>query len=442
MAAAESAGAPLSAPSEPPRQSSLRWEIVGELPDRSGGGVTATNLGVGGAFAGVHDGALIIAGGSNFPIAEGESLWSDKTGRVLYGDIWVATFEAQSSGNPPALSWHATDVRLPSPRAYGASASHASGVVLVGGNDGNAVTSETLLLRWDAVTRQLRSFRLPDLPVPSSEGGAAVIGDSLYLLAGHDGVRETADLYSLDLGPLSAALFDRVAGDGADLLSHVGPWRRLAPIPAPPGQSRARSKMMVAAQSDGEATRLYVMGGQRLVAPGESDEAVPVSCDPEHPRVLFLQDVWAFTPAPGSVGGSWRRMADIMIAGDEGGRAAGTAVAVGQTEILLLASAKGDLIRKVFGELKAGWADYPGHPGFERQALIYDAHGDVWSAAGLAPMVADPLGGTKHPVCAAAVTTQAVQLGGRVILPSGEVRPRVRTPAIWAIDHSSQRRRH
>ncbi|SVD81223.1 uncharacterized protein METZ01_LOCUS434077, partial [marine metagenome] len=44
----------------------LEWKPLPDLPDP---------IGVAGPFVGVHNDALIVAGGANFPVPEGESLW-------------------------------------------------------------------------------------------------------------------------------------------------------------------------------------------------------------------------------------------------------------------------------------------------------------------------------------------------------------------------------
>ena len=59
------------------------------------------------------------------------------------------------------------------------------------------------------------------------------------------------------------------------------------------------------------------------------------------------------------------------------------------------------------------------HPGFPKQAWSYQTRTDRWSHAGSTP--------------ANQVTTIAVEWNGSIIMPSGEVRPRVRSAAVWRI---------
>jgi SSS family transporter len=59
------------------------------------------------------------------------------------------------------------------------------------------------------------------------------------------------------------------------------------------------------------------------------------------------------------------------------------------------------------------------HPGFPKEALAYHTITDTWTSAGAIPR--------NH------VTTIAVEWDGAIIVPSGEVRPRVGSPQVWSI---------
>jgi N-acetylneuraminic acid mutarotase len=60
------------------------------------------------------------------------------------------------------------------------------------------------------------------------------------------------------------------------------------------------------------------------------------------------------------------------------------------------------------------------HPGFAKTALAYDPATDAWFESEGSP--------------AGPVTTVAVTWRDRLIIPTGEVRPGVRTPAVWSTD--------
>ena len=123
---------------------------------------------------------------------------------------------------------------------------------------------------------------------------------------------------------------------------------------------------------------------------------------------VFLRDVWRFDPARNQ----WQQRASAPVA-----IAAGGAAQVARGIIAVVSGDDGQLFDQT-DRLRDR------HPGFARRAWIYDAAGDRWSSGGETP--------------ANQVTTPPVALpgplhGNRVILASGEVRPRVRTDKVWEI---------
>ena len=158
-------------------------------------------------------------------------------------------------------------------------------------------------------------------------------------------------------------------------------WREL---PAWPGPSRALN--ITATQHDGFHDGIYVMSGRREDAGG----------------IEFLTDVWEYVPALDE----WKSRAEtprpIM---------AGMGIGWGQSHIFVLGGADGSMFDKA-DVLKDD------HPGFPKEAFAYHTITDTWTSAGALP--------ANH------VTTVPVQWGDRMIIASGEVRPRVRSPKIWA----------
>ena len=60
--------------------SRLSSKALPDLPDA---------IGMAGPFVGVHRDALIVAGGANFPVPEGEDLW--EVPKIYHADAWVLT---------------------------------------------------------------------------------------------------------------------------------------------------------------------------------------------------------------------------------------------------------------------------------------------------------------------------------------------------------------
>ena len=344
----------------------LRWEPLSALPEA---------LGLGGPVVGVHNDALIVAGGANFP----EPVWdNDKQWRA---EAWVLVKDG--AGGYEWLSGFALD----RPLAYAACVSTEHGVACLGGTDGETTFESCFLLQWDPEARQLNQVPLPSLPEPCAYGAAARIGDAVYLAGGQRGATlETAltNFWRLDLSQRDA---------GASFQWEV--------LPGWPGPARAFN--LTVAQHNGFDDCIYVISGRC------TKEA---ATETETPGVRFLTDTYEFNPQ--RHGEPWRRRVDVPHC-----VMAGTAAALGQSHIFVLSGADGTLMART-DELKLA------HPGFPKRVLAYHTITDTWIDAGATP--------------ANQVTTPAVVWDGAVILASGEIKPRVRTSAVWAVAPVEQQR--
>ena len=346
----------------------LDWQPLPALPDA---------IGVAGPFVGSHGGGLIVAGGANFAAADAPDLW--ERAKQYSAAAFVLAPRAGGSG----YAWR-SGFALDRPVAYGASASTPAGVVCVGGEDGNQVVADACLLTWNAESGTLAQQPLPPLPAATTAGGAALVGSHVYVVGGQAGLgldSATAQVWRLDVTKLGSA-------------GHA--WE---PLPDLPGGPRAFP--LVAAQHDGFTDCLYVIGGRRQ-KPGTGDAAM----------VEPLADCHEFNPArfAADPATAWRRRADPPTP-----LMAGTAAAFGQSHLIVLAAADGELAKKIAADPEFAKR----HPGFPRRAWAYHTITDTWTSAG------------ETPACP--VTTPAVAFDGGVVLASGEVRPRVRTNEVWRI---------
>jgi len=327
----------------------LKWQELTPIPD---------TLGLAGPFVGVHNDALIVAGGANFPtpVWESDKVWHDQ----IY--VWT---EAEQRWLKAAT--------LQQPSAYGCSVSTPHGVVCLGGNDSHSTFSDCFLLQWDSQKQSIVSRELPPLPQPCAYGAATRIGDVIYVAGGqtmNSLDSATNNFWALDLSQMETAEFR---------------WRELPDIPGP-----GRAFNLTARQHNGFEDCIYVISGR--------------TADPNSPGgVRFLQDVWAYVPSTRN----WKRCSDVPRC-----VMAGTAIDSGQSHLFVFG---GDDGRNFFraDELKED------HPGFPREALAYHTITDRWSSAGPTPI--------------AQVTTTAVRWQNRIVIPTGEVRPRVRTPQVWSV---------
>jgi N-acetylneuraminic acid mutarotase len=351
-------------PAEP-----LAWQPLPALPDA---------LGVAGPFVGIHAGALIVAGGANFPVAAGEDRWAAP--KRWHAATWVLpAAESQPS------AWQAA-APLDRPLASGAVASIPQGVVCIGGDDGTAATAEVFLLTWDPAAGTLARRPLPRLPGPLTSAGAAAIGSVVYVAGGQHGpglATAGAGFLRLDLSGL-----DRL-GPGVPV-----PGLRWEPLPDVPGGPRS---LPVVVAAGGPRPRVHVMSGRRRRDGGAAN------------AIDALVDHHAFDPGDfrADQSGGWHRRADLPRP-----TMAGSAAPLGARHLIVVSGDDGALWEKTATLRDA-------HPGFPPFALRHDTVADVWE-----PLPAPPV----HQLA-----TPAVALADGFILVSGEVRPRWRSPATWRV---------
>ena len=325
-------------------------------------------LGVAGPFVGVDNDALIVAGGANFPVP----IWeNDKQWR---DNIYV--LQKTNENDATKYQW-LNGGRLPRPIAYGASVSTEHGIVCIGGNDSEQTYDDVFLMQWDPTTKQIGIEPLPPLPEPCAFTTAACIGDTVYVASGQSGAGlETAtnNFWALDMS-------DYANSEGKDQLA----WKIL---PACPGPSRILS--VTVAQHNGTTDCIYVMSGRRQDSGG---------------NVELLKDVWEFNPNAQREQNPWRQREDVPHC-----IMAGPAVAIGQSHIFVLGGDDGEHFG-LADELKDT------HPGFFKNALAYHTITDTWITAG--------------PLPANHVTTTAVKWDDVIVIATGEIRPRLRSPKIY-----------
>lgn len=373
-----SATEPLCADEIPnPVKQSLEWTKLPNLPD---------SIGVAGPYVGVSKGALIVAGGANFPVSEGQDLW--EVPKVWHDEIWVLPNSKDNA------QWQGP-FHLDRPRAYGGVVTTPDGIVCIGGNDDKEVFADVFLLRWNSTAKKIEQVKLPDLPNPIAFTAATLIGETVYVAGGQ-----------LEAGLDSASSnfwrMDMSTYDGTAQSVH---WKALPTWPGP-----ARAFNLVVAQHNGFDDCVYVISGRHQgKEPGGS--------------IKPLRDVYEFNPGhydpsaydsstgtytgDGEVAEPWRRRADSPVP-----VMAGTAASVGQSHIFVLSGADGTLFHKA-DELRDD------HPGFPTKSWSYHTITDTWIQAGQIPNNQ--------------VTTTAVKWNDAIIVASGEVRPRVRTPAVWQV---------
>lgn len=328
------------------------------------------NLGLAGAFSGLigdKKHLLFIAGGANFALP----VWENS--KKYHNNIYVLYLDDKTNSH-----WLEIDAKLNTPLAYGAVAQTDHGLICLGGHNESQVSDEVFMVSWDEHKQQVVFNNLPSLPAPSTMGKAAIIGRHLYYFGGQSGLgleSATNSLWRLNI---------------SDLASISAPsWEILPPLPGP-----TRVVHIMAAQYNGRNEALYVISGRRLKDNYSGSEPYEL-----------LKDVWEFDPAKLDQEKSWTRKADVPVC-----VMAAPAVAYGQSHIFVLGGADGSLIYQA-DSLK----DL--HPGFPKKAWAYHTITDTWTSLGDLPLNL--------------VTTNAVIWNNDILVSSGEMRPRTRSPKIF-----------
>ncbi|MEN3943887.1 hypothetical protein WJU23_21475 [Prosthecobacter sp. SYSU 5D2] len=223
------------------------WTSLPALPDTEG---------FAGSFAGVAGGALLVAGGTNFP---DKRPWEGGT-KVWYDTVYAL-------GQPDG-KWKKAG-RLPKPNGYGVSITTPDGLACIGGGDLESNFRDVFRLRY--TNGKLTTQALPLLPQPCAFMAGAEMDGILYVAGGISTPTATtalSTLWALDLKQVDKG------------------WKELPPCPGP-----ARILATMAAH-DGV---LYFISGASLKADADGK-----------PAREWLSDAWSYRPNQG-----WKKIADI-----------------------------------------------------------------------------------------------------------------------------------
>jgi N-acetylneuraminic acid mutarotase len=165
-----------------------------------------------------------------------------------------------------------------------------------------------------------------------------------------------------------------------DLSAEPLHWQELEPWPGP-----ARMLSVSAVVDD----HFYLLSGVDLAADAAGQ-----------PVRQYLTDAYRFHPLRG-----WSRIADLPRAV---AAAPSPALSTGRFQFMVVGGDAGSSI---------GFQPISRHPGFSSHICVYDTASNIWSQVGQTP--------------ASRVTTTTVKWGDQWWIPSGEVRPGVRSPEVW-----------
>lgn len=340
------------------------WSQKPSIPDREG---------FASPIAGISHGALLVAGGANFPDAKP---WEGGK-KVYYDRVYILEEAKDRSDSEPVKQsellssytnpWKEVG-RLPRPMAYGVSVTWRDRVLCAGGNDQDRVLDEVFAL--ELLDGKVVVTALPSLPVPLTNACGGMLGDT-WIVCG--GIEQRVD---------------QAATSNAWRLDLANPkprWESIDPIPGP-------SRMLaMSAVADGS---FWVIGGvelRSLETPDGKDRSL---------KRHYLSDAYRWSSDRG-----WRRAADLP-----------TTLAAGPTPCP--SDAEG--IYVVGGDDGSQVGKSPlEHSGFSKELLRLDLTSGSWQSVGAIP--------------APRVTVPCVRWLDGWVIPSGEKRPGIRSPEVWQL---------
>ncbi len=371
----------------------LNFSSLSELPPNSG---YQTQPGLAGAYAGIDNDVLIVAGGANFP---DNVPWKGGS-KVYYDEIFILKKNGQDD-----YSWKKTDIKIPLASGYGGAVSTSGGLFCFGGNTSDKCISESWFIRYFSENETVEILSGPRLPVPLTNFAYAKVDNKLFVAGGissPDGPSQNIFL-SLDISKPNPLEWK---------------WEEL-----PGWEGASRAYAVGAAQSNGISNCFYLFSGRNLKENGE---------------IEVLYDAHVFDP-------SQKKWSLISEGKDnEFPFMAGTAFPVGANSIVFTSGADGQLMKKqlqiekqirelqniseksqkIQDELQNAENNLlehlETHPGFGNQVAVFNT-----ITRQVYPIAELPATGQ--------VTTTAVRWGDDFVIPSGEIRPGIRTNNILKI---------
>ena len=367
----------------------FRFSSLPDLPPNSG---YTVQPGLAGPYTGMDDDVLIVAGGANFP---DKMPWEGGV-KTYYDEIFILQKNAGEE-----YSWGTVVQKIPFASAYGGAVETPYGLLCFGGNITDNCLSKSWFIDYIPGTGGVEIKPGPELPLPLTNFAFAKVDGSVYVAGGLS-------------EPTSASgkHFFRLQLTGGNPLDWT--WETL-----PPWEGKPRAFAVGVGQSNGLTNCFYLFSG-RNVQSGN---------DPE-----ILHDAHVFDP--------YLKQWSVVSEGKqkEFPFMAGTAFPVGAATIVFPSGASGELMKKQqaienrIASLKDIAANETesdslqtelinhlnNHPGFGNQLSAFNTITHETYNIG-------QISGTGQ------VTTTAVKWGNDVFIPSGEIRPGVRTPGILKI---------
>ena len=333
--------------------------------------------GFAGSFAGVSGNHLLVIGGANFP---DRKPWEGGT-KVWYSSVFALRLMADNAA-PPANAFSSGDSRPPAldPMAVQHATWFSAGQLEAPLGYGVSVSfrDEVLCVGGSRASGHVSAgfaLRFNGTNITHRK-----LPDLPGPLANHFGAKIGQELFIAG-GQQNADSTEAESGVWSLRLDQ--PDATWSPLPVFPGPARI---LAVAAASE---NCFWIIGGAALLKGPDGK-----------PQREYLKDVWTFSRETG-----WSRLPDLpnpCVA------APSPAPDFGQGPLIL----GGDDGRQAKTAPQA-------HRGFSKTMLLFSLREKRWMPAGSFPP--------------ATVTASSVAIGNDWIIPTGEVRPGVRTPGVWLL---------
>ena len=339
---------------------------------------------------------LIIAGGANFP----DKVPWEGGSKVYYDEIFILI------KNGEAYSWKKMDEKIPFKSAYGGAVSTPFGLLCFGGNTNTESISESWFINYLPESGKIETKPGPQLPEQLTNFAFAKVDNTIFVAGGLSATRGSSQsvFYSLDISG-----------------TNTGDWKWEV-LPSWEGQPRAFA--VGAAQSNGVTNCFYLFSGRNVKNSGE---------------IEILYDAHVYDP----VLKQWSVISDGK--NQKFPFMAGTAFPMGASTIVFASGANGELMKKQIhiekniAELQAIrdknedtqselektqeklLNHLENHPGFGNKVTGFNT------------LTYETYEITTLPETGQ-VTTTAVQWDDDFVIPSGEIRPGIRTPRVIKIN--------
>lgn len=310
-------------------QTLINWQKV------STSSVEQVNVGLG-AFINKQNNSLLISSGINSAdtttkpsfIAERLANSSQLNSMfIISGETVIPTTLTAELGN----------------RAYAATASFHDTTLVIGGIAKKEASALVNIVSWQASSKTLQSYPLPDLPQAAKSPSTVIIENILYVLTGSDANNQ---FYALDLSAL--VISDDLLTFNANSIEHFTDnnlWKTLPALPLASENKPYQNAIQLAVQNDGTGNKIYAIGGYQF-SKGYIATQGEVSANTSH---------WKYDPSAKNSEQQWQTLGEIVVAKKTLKERINTISTLGQSHILAFTN-QGNTLS--FNAITKSWAQY------------------------------------------------------------------------------------